>query len=785
MKHYRTFITFLQRNRLFAAVNLAGLSLSLMFVLLIADMVSRQLTVDSGTRAVERTYLFASRDVIGAHYALGDLAQERYPEIEEWCATCNDGGVGDEYADIDGQKFDVKVLLARDNFFEFFGFPLLEGDPATVLKDDYGVVLTESAARRLFGNKEAVGRTLKMNFDDSHSYTVTGVMADIGNSLFPSETEMIIPYAAMKYINFAGAMENTGMMNFGSANLFIHVPEGVNPNAKQKDLEAWMNELLWFFRSDLFADPYWIPMRDVYFSETGSPGLNQYDWKLLLVFIATGVLILLMAVLNYVSMSVAQTSYRAKEMATRRLLGSSAGSIFRHMLAESLAMTLAAFLIAFLLAVAAEPLAMKLLNTRLDLIGDLSPLTVTAYAAFILLLSAAAGFLPATLLSRSNPMDVVHGTFRRKTRTVYLRVLSIVQSGVTVALLTCSLSLSVTIYRMLHEPLGYTYGNVLCYPNMGETEALRHFRDETRRLPFVKAVSLTRGMPVDGGNNFTSLHNVNGKEKNIGFQIFETDSAFLSIFHIPIEQDLHVSAPNAYFLNHQAFKELSLPETTTTFTTVDGRGTRQVAGRIPDFRLRDVTYPMYPVLLQVLPDDSITRPWDVLVEVHDGDLNAWKRELDAMYAKAVDNVPFESHWYDELIGKQYDKIMRMDKVVLAFTGAALLISLLGLMAMSVYHIEQRKRDMAIRKVFGSDSRREMRRMLRFSSTSLLAGLIVATPLAIVGEMQLAKQIAYETPYPWWVPPVAFAFVAAASLLSVWAITRRTVSEAPVKHLKKE
>ncbi len=782
----KTYFTFLERNKLFTFVNVAGLGISLMFVLLIANMVTRQLTVDKKTKDADRTYLFASEAMFGAHYLVGERLASRYPEIEDWCVSANSAGVGDEYADVEGRKYDAKILLAKENFFEFFGFPLLEGNPKQVLQDDYSVVLSRSAANRIFGKEEAVGKTIRMNFTDKHVYTVTGVMEDIDNSIFPSETEMVFPFEAMKYINWAAAIENTHMQNFGGVNVFIRVPEGVNPNDKNDDMLAWLKTFAWIYQNETLTEAYWVPMREVYFSEVECMKMNQFNYKIVIIMLVTGLLILMMAVCNYVSMSIAQTSYRAKEMATRRLLGSTPADIFWRMMAESAGMILAAFVIAFLLAKAAEPYVMNLLQIKLDITGDLNFLTLSLYIAGIVLLSAVSGFIPASVLSGYNPMDVVKGTFRRKTKTVYLRVLYVVQCGVTIALLACALYLGVQFYHIRHEPLGYSFGNVLCYPNLSETKNLMRFRDEAYKLPFVKHVCFTQGTPVNGGNGALSEFNVKGESVPVDFRSFVADSAFFSIFHIPVEKDYGLSSdPSNRYLNHQAYKELALPDDASSFVNTAGTWKVNIAGRIPDFQLYSALDKPRPVLLKIVPYHEMTYPWTILVETRDGDLNAYKKQLDALYSEMIDGVPFESQWYSELLLDTYSDIIRLGKVIVIFTGAALLISLLGLTAMSLYFIAQRKRDMAIRKVFGSSPAGEMERLMKFSTVSLAASLVIALPLMVFGIRQIDKIVTFDSAFPWWVPITSIAAVAAISLASVFLISLKATRENPVKNLKTE
>ena len=192
----------------------------------------------------------------------------------------------------------------------------------------------------------------------------------------------------------------------------------------------------------------------------------------------------------------------------------------------------------------------------------------------------------------------------------------------------------------------------------------------------------------------------------------------------------------------------------------------------------------HPLRMQIAPSDSIS-PWNILVEVRDDQPEAYKKQLDQLYSKIIDGYSFDSEWYDTLVQEIYEDITRMNHLILIFTCAALVISLLGLTAMSIYFIAQRKRDIAVRKVFGSDSRSEMLRLMKFSSASLAVSLLIGLPLMYIGIQQIDKIVTYESSFPWWVPVAAFLIVALISLSSVWLISRKAVRENPVLNLKTE
>lgn len=786
MKGLKTYFTYLQRNKLFTLVNVAGLGISLMFVLLIANMVVRQVTVGDDIKDIDRIYVLSNESYFAGNYLVGERLASRYPEMADWCAVNSEAYKSGTYATVDDRKTNLEIYCVKENFFRFFGYSLLSGNPDQALVDAHSIVLTESGARKLFGEEPAEGKRIHLSNDRKGVYTVTGVMKDFNNSLIPEGVEAILPFDYVDFVNWGSSKNNPDMNNVGGTAILVRFPQGTDPNRKNADMRSFFATFFWPYQHDVFHEAFWTSLKEVHFASIPSPQFQQYNLTRVWIFLAAGSLILLMAVFNYVSMCVAQVSYRAKEMATRRLLGSSERSIFWRLMGESALFTVGAFLLALVLAKLVEPTASDVLQTRLDLFGDMGWATVLVYLVGIALLSLVAGLVPAVLLSHYHPLDVVKGTFRRKTKAVYLRILYVVQSGLTVAMLTCALYLSVQIYHILHEPMGYTYGHVLDYPALvaGSREKIRLFRDEARKKPFVKKVCLTQGVPLSGGNNNTiQMYDAHNRQKSLSFQVFRTDSAFLDIFHIRLLDDRKLSQSKMYF-SESTFDSLQLDyDRTPALHDVDGRPF-MVGGRYADFKFRAVLDPQSPTFLLVEHPDSLGA-WNVVIETIDGDLPAYKKELDALYSEIIDGAPFESKWYGDEMREKYQDLWHLHTLILAFTCAALLISLLGLTAMSIYFISQRKRDIAIRKVFGSSAGMERARLLRFSLLSLLVGVVCAVPLSWFGVQQIDRILHYSPTTMWGVFGIAFLLVALISLGSVCLISWKAVRENPVNNIKTE
>ena len=819
----KSYFTYLGRNRLFALVNVLGLSVSLMFVLLIGDMVVRQLTVGHDIKNRKEVYVLTNGTSSGGHYIMGNMLSGRYPEIKEWCAA---GDMISIMAEKGNERLYFKPYMVRENFFTFMGIDLLKGDAESALLDPSGIVLTESFACRLFGTDAPMGQRIKVRYENMEmayvqveadkrvdEYTVTGIVRDLDNSLIPSDVEAFLAYGEMEHI-YPMLTEKYANRGASGTTILATFHSGCDPNAKATDLLKFLHDEQFpnfqevseeeLAEMKAFGDEDYeeyarmsargLPLDEVYNSD-----IHAYDFvqnsgnnrKILLVFSVVGLVILLMAVLNYVSMSVAQTANRAKEMATRRLLGTGRWGIAARMVGEAMVMTVMAFALAFLLALAAEPFAVELLQTKLDLAGDLSWWVALAYVLLMVVIGVLSGLAPAAILSSYSPMDVVRGTFRRKTKMLWLRLLYVVQGGLSIAMLACVMFVSAELNGILSTPLGYEYGNILRYNAAGMDAEAATFKRAAERLPFVERVCLASGNPAEGTMSFgLGTEDGNGEQILFVSRVFFTDTAFMKMFGIEVTEERNVafswrdSWNNSYF-SESCFDSLKRKPEETVYVHLANPAKHIVCGQFRDFTVGSVLSRQWPVRISAAASDTVFGMTQVLVETTNGDRTMQRAQLDSLYAEVFEGMPFESRWYDDLLNDSYENVFRLRKIVGIFACVALLITLLGLTAMSLYFIAQRRHDMAIRKVFGSDSRRETAALMRFAMSSLAFGAVLSVPLMWFGITRMDDMIGYDAPFPWWIPLAAFAVVAAVSLLSVWLISRKAVRENPVENLKTE
>ena len=379
--NFRSFFNFLGRNKLYAAINIFGLSVSLMFVILIADYTLRQLTCDDYHAKADRIYVIGNEERITSGYYLQKYLRDRYPEIESTCAVAVSGQSTDAMQPVEaGQgKYSATILFADTTFFRIFDFELLEGDREQALASRDNVVLSESFARKVFGTFNPMGQVIRFP-DEEKSYVVSGVVRDIDRSVIPN-MDIIMRAERLCDINSAN---DERMSNSGAVTTFILARPGADLTAKIPDMLDYFKEIYWIYKGNVYQHVTLTPLRDVYFlSQNNDGGFNYGSWPFVMILFGVGAVILLFAVMNYINLTVAQTGFRAKEMAARRLLGASRGEIILKLILESTFLCVVAFVIALFLAAAVEPGASRLLGSKIGVWQDMTPAVVACYAAFI------------------------------------------------------------------------------------------------------------------------------------------------------------------------------------------------------------------------------------------------------------------------------------------------------------------------------------------------------------------------------------------------------------------
>ena len=713
----KSYLKFLQKNKTYTAIEVFGLSLSLMFVILIGAYTWQELSVDRFQKHADEIYLLGCEDRYELAYPLGYMVQERYPEVEAVCPMMC--GKDDRITiAIRDHKYSVAINFADTTFFSFFSFPLVNGTAENALEGSQ-VVISERFANKAFPGQNPIGQTIRLL--DNLTVSVSAVMKDIKHSAIPY-CDLLVGVHHLPTFNSTISLDN--MNNAGCIVTFIKTKHGAALQGKADEMAQWFKKFFWPYYRGVVKQVLITPFTDFYWTEeSSSRTLYRGDRDFVIVLLSIAVLILLFAVINYVNLTVAQTGFRAKEMATRRLLGSSRFDLFLRLMMESTLLSLISFGIALFLSFVMEPYASNLLQTKIYLKDAITPTSLLLSIGLIIGVGVIAGLLPAIIISNTKPIEVVRGNFRTKSKMVFSKFFITFQNIITIVMLACSLTMVLQINHLIHAPLGYNSHNIIdvsTFALRGD-DKLQTFVNELSRMACVNRVGLSQGSPMGGQNNLSTTF----QGRNISFQQFVADRAFCDILGIEFIKDNAVaSGDDGWYINEEAVRQMALTDDEPSFT-FDGTNWKiPLLGVIKDFHLGNVTNDISPVSLRIVKSEQV-HPWNVLVEVNGDPYEAMKR-VSKLWCELTGLEEFSGAFIDQQIQNSFESQLRLTTIISLFTFIAVVISLLGLLAMSTYFIQQRTVEVSVRKVFGSTNGEILVKLI----SSFLAYVAIAFVLAI-------------------------------------------------------
>ena len=742
-----SYLKFLSRHRLFTLINIVGLCLSMAFLLLLGDLIYRQTTVESYQTRGDRTFVVGNEMCMMSHFRVGERLKDRFPEVEDWCSMA---GYGMTF-NIEGQNVDTKVLVTGQNFFTFFDYRLLTGDRSKVLSAPNQIVVSKSFAQRYWPDESPIGKEMvlgdeEMELGDANdgrghiTYTVSGIMDDFDRSIVPDGYECVFNVENLRHFHYSAWSEQ--MNNAACCALFLMQREGCDLRSKTSDMRDYLKTFFWLYQMEAAKELTLTPMSTLYYDAKecalGQEDINHGSREMAHLYVVVALLVLVFAIFNYVNLSVSLTTERSKEMATRRLLGLSHLQVFGRLIGESILFTAIAFAVGYVIALALQDKAMEMANCPLDLLKDTGFGTIIAILMGIILVGSLAGFVPATILSGYQPIDIVRGTFRRRVRQRWSHALMVVQAVFAIVMLTITLLLGSSIRELMNRPLGYDIENILkTWDVAGFSESQRQtFRSKLLVLPEVEAVGFGYGTPLEGLENQT----VSADDGTVvSMRLLMGDSCFFNILNIHPERTY---SDDGWGVNHQLLRQFGKRDDERKIVTEDGKVNFEIASVYPDMVyqnvMREEEHPTPFVIFNAkeFHDDEETyisrrgygKPRQALVKYH-GDRkkveDAIKRQIKAITGQEAGDVHslMQSHedWY-----KDYERFL---SVLTVFTAVALLIAVLGLMAMNSYFVGQRRREIAIRRVFGAEISSITLRLLLTVVIQSVVAMVIAIPLS--------------------------------------------------------
>ena len=674
-------------NKLYTLINIAGLVVSLMFIILMGDYTWRQYSIDSWHKNAQRIYLMGKEDYFFLWSQAAEGIQRLAPDVEQTCCVLSQMGRikygNKEVKDSDGEN--GIIMLADSSFFQLFDFSLVEGNRQTALNTPDKCVVTERLARRLFGDKNPIGESLQIvgehqvyinhvdPYDSTLVYTVSGVMKDMDRTVLPNETQIIV--SMQRYPQVMGyKLDDKSFVSGGTGTVkaFFMMKPGANIEAIREMASKYIDEHHHGVWKD--SKPAMTPLTDIMFApQNNGLGLQKGDKTRLRILFA----ILFFAISNYINLTVANTGFRAKEMATRRLFGSSQREISLKLIVESTLMVAFCFAVGLALAFYFQDAASELFRGKISLNNDISVGSISLCLGFILLLGFVSGILPSWHISRYQPIDIVKGSFRFHSKMVLGRLFIIVQNVVTVTMLTAALVIWLQLNHLIHAPLGFNSENLFYVESpVGKSQTVRNLLE---KMPFVERIGCYQGSTFTGYN----FHGKGVKNSEGDYEMLMTtdlDKEAFDLLGLKIIRD-NGATNNGYYLNEEALRLLNYTGNEKDFVWGDNQKDL-IAGILQDFRIINVLEDVRPMAIRKL--ETVENP-NYLVKTN-GDrhaMNAFRSMLQEQGVPEKD-LQYYALSMEDCIAETFEEHQNTLDIITLFTLIAIVISVMGYVGMSLF-----------------------------------------------------------------------------------------------------
>jgi putative ABC transport system permease protein len=781
----------LWRHRVFSFINIMGLTVGMTAFFLIFMYVKFELGYDSFHSKANRIYrvvcdLKTPTETIntnGPSWAVAPHIKNDFPEIE---SAVRISGASLLVRKGDAKFQEDNTLFADSSFFQMFDFKLLKGNPQTVLKDQLSIVLSETAAKKYFGNADPVGQTVLLT-DGNFNAKITGIMQDIPENS-QIKADMLVSMTTISQ-KFNPDIDNQ-WGNYGERTFLLLKP-GTNAKALQAKLPAFLEKRNGDEMKKLQMFPTLIlePLRDVYLRSTrdGSKTGNIID---VYIFTIVAVFILLIACFNFVNLTTARSAERAKEVGIRKVVGAAKIQLARQFIGESVILCL----IAFILSVILSALLLPLFN---QLSGKIISHNIFSHPQYLLILFVTsigigilAGIYPALVLSSFQPVTVLKGRFATSMKGILLRKgLVITQFTISIALIIATIVVYNQMRFMRSQDLGFNKEQKLILDTHGDS-ARNTLKNQVATLPNVISTAMSSSVP--GGGNpgaYSQIENVKGEMQIANLDLYFVDYDYIPQYKIKIiagrafSRDFGTDTTQAMVVNEAAMKLFGYNSPRQIIgKKFDQWGRRgMIIGVVKDFHFRSLQEVIKPLSMRIEPDGCSL----ISVSVSPKNLPATISAIENKWKTLIPHRPFSYYFLDEFFDKQYRAEDRFGRLFLNFAVLAIFISCLGLLGLASYSTMQRTKEIGVRKVMGASVANIVSLLSKDFLKLVIISFVVAAPVAWYFMHKWLTGFAYRINVSWWIFLIAGITAIAIALLTVSFQAIKAAVANPVNSLRTE
>jgi putative ABC transport system permease protein len=796
------------KNKVFSLLNIIGLCIGMACCTMIYLFVADELSYDRFFKDAERVYRidrewkspegkteFTSAAIAPAFYP---FLKKDFPQFEELTRFINFNGQSVQYKE--KAFLEDFLYFSEDNFFNVLPFQFVQGDPKTALKEPNTIVLTEKTARKYFGQEDPIYKNLLL-FSQKTPFQVTGIIKDLPSNVH-FKADMFGSFASLNDTLVYGkeALETS----FGN-NSFVtlgRLKEGVLPQNIEAQFPAFIDRTLPPSKSQKATNLKRSQANFLHLTRLTDIHLHSHldyeltdnsDIKRVYIFSVIALFMLLIGSINYMNLSTSRAMLRAKEIGIRKVSGANRAMLISQFLSESILITAIATVLALFIVSLCLPILNNLIDKNLEIVQLFNLKNTGIVVLTTLIVGVLAGLYPAFFLSSFKPVSVLKGVFKLKTGgNVSLRKsLVITQFAISIALIFSTIVVVKQLKYMQTKSLGFNkdYLVTLTY-NDNIRNQYDAFRNELLSNALIKNVARSSRTPA--GRLLDDLGPIKvietDKTTSAGVKFVRTDIDFCQTYNIPLasgryfSKDFATDTTEAFMINEATCQMLNLKNEDAIGKNIMYAGSKgKIIGVLKDFHFESLHRQITPLIFYPFSQGYSA----ITVKVEGEKLDKALVYLEATHKKFAPDAPFDYNFVDEQFGKLYEAEQRQGNLFTFFAFMAIFIACLGLLGLAMFSIQQRTKEIGVRKVLGASVVNITTLLSKDFLKLVLIANGVAFPFAYYAMTRWLQDFAYRIHIEWWIFALAGVMALLIALLTVSFQAVKAAVANPVKSLRTE
>lgn len=742
--YFKIAVRNLKRHKSYSTINILGLILGLTCFFLIMIFIQNEFSFDTFHKKGDRIYrvlinqdhFYQGRNQAAVLPAgFGPTIKSQIPEVK--MMTRIEDGEG--LFEVNGFSFTENGLGFVDpDFLKMFDFPLLSGDLNTALDDPFSLILSEKMAHKYFGNQNALGKTITV--DGEYEYTVKGIMKNIpANSYF--QFDCLASIFTLNSIYGQDRLEKWNNYNYVT---FLLFEEGTDVTLTLEKIRKIFNERKFRFIIDCELQH----LKEIHFHQKAlfEKGMTA-DIRTVYILSTIGFVILLIACFNYINLATARASTRLREIGIRKVVGAQKRDLIRQFLGESFGFVFTSFLVSSIIVTALLPTFASFMHREIPLISITTPSTLLFIMGSLVVIAIIAGIYPAILLSSFRPAAILGKTssVRGGSKSTFRNILVIVQFIFTTGLILCTLVTNEQVSFMKNKDLGFIKDHILTFSAENLDIEPQIFKQELLQFPGIEGVTLSSQTPSSISS--ADLPSWDGKPENEEgppFFRLRIDQDFFSLYDIPIKLGRNFTKTHSTDLDESIIINQSAVETVGWTEPIgkklySGDESWTVIGVIEDFHFQSLRLSIAPLMIKLSNDEIRT----VSIKIRPDDVESSLRFINEAWKKYSSGFPLDYSFLDDRLTRYYRAELRLNQSFQTFALIAVFIACLGLFGLASYHVEQKTKEIGMRKVLGATVPAMFLMTLKQTLKMVAIGTLIALPVGYLIMNKWLENFAYR------------------------------------------